>query len=79
MKSKKKFSLEISLIEKALDEQFNIIAEKPHFNDFDEIKLWVDNTFMRANRTVSFLKDVKSSLEAKENDNEISETYNSPA
>jgi len=34
---------------------------------------------MRANKTVTLLKDVKSMLEAKENDNDITKTYNSPA
>jgi hypothetical protein len=79
MNSQKKYSLELKLLEKALLEQFDIIAEKPPVEDFEALRLWVDNAFMRANKTVTLLKDVKSMLEAKENDNDITKTYNSPA
>lgn len=79
MNSQKKFTLEVKLLEKALSEQFDIIAEKPPIDDFEALRLWVDNAFMRANKTVGLIKDVKSMLETKENDNDITKTYNSPA
>ncbi|MGB9695738.1 MAG: hypothetical protein ACP5P3_05595 [Ignavibacteria bacterium] len=79
MNSQKKYALEVRLLEKALSEQFDIIAEKPPVDDFEALRLWVDNAFMRANKTVTLIKDVKSLLESKEDNDDITKTYNSPA
>ena len=76
---KKKFETEIALLDRIQRELFDAIASKPDNNDYEAVRLYVDNLFITLNRTVTMIMDVKTNLEKKESQDGITETYNSPA
>jgi hypothetical protein len=78
-KTKKKFETEIALLDRIQRELFDAIASKPDNNDYEAVRLYVDNLFITLNRTVTMIMDVKTNLEKKESQDGITETYNSPA
>lgn len=78
-KTKKKFETEVALLDRIQRELFDAIASKPDNNDYEAVRLYVDNLFITLNRTVTMIMDVKTNLEKKESQDGITETYNSPA
>ena len=78
-KTQKKFDTEIALLDRIQRELFDAIASKPDNNDYEAVRLYVDNLFITLNRTVTMIMDVKTNLEKKESQDGITETYNSPA
>ena len=78
-KTKNKFETEIALLDRIQRELFDAIASKPDNNDYEAVRLYVDNLFITLNRTVTMIMDVKTNLEKKESQDGITETYNSPA
>ncbi len=78
-KIKKKFETEITLLDRIQRELFDAIASKPEVNDYEAVRLYIDNLFITLNRSVTMVMDVKSILEKKENQEDVTETYNSPA
>ena len=78
-KTQKKFDTEIALLDRIQRELFDAIASKPDNNDYEAVRLYVDNLFITLNRTVTMIMDVKTNLEKKESQDGITETYNSHA
>ncbi|HPS65247.1 MAG TPA: hypothetical protein PK447_06720 [Ignavibacteria bacterium] len=78
-KIKKKFETEITLLDRVQRELFDAIASKPDGSDYEAVRLYIDNLFITLNRSVTMVMDVKSILEKKENQEDDTETYNSPA
>lgn len=79
MSNKEIFKTEIRLLDKVQNKLFEAIATKPDPNDIEEMRLYIDNTFMTLNSSVMLVKEVKNELQKKETGDSITETYNSPA
>lgn len=78
-KNKVDFKLEIKLLDKAQNELFEAITEKPDPNDIESMRLYLDNVYMVMNKCVTLIKDTKNALQNKQTEPPLTETYNSPA
>ncbi len=78
-REKKIFETELEILDRIQKELFEAIAQKPDARDIESVRIYLDNLFIVLNRTVTMVMDVRTSLEKKENNESITETYNSPA
>lgn len=78
-KNKVDFKLEIKLLDKAQNELFDAISEKPDANDIESMRLYIDNVYMVMNKCFTLIKDTKNALQNKQTETPLTETYNSPA
>lgn len=73
------FEKEIKLLDETYTDMLEIIHEKPNVNDVENMRLWIDNAFVKVNKAAFKIKDVRNLLIDKDIKGPIVDTYNSPA